>query len=140
MLLSAQIMKLLKTQLTALGYSSWANLAPDETSFPFVVYTVSTMNLDLSFKENYEYMRATLSVFSDDPSYTAPIAIMNAIETKFHRNQTLTIDAAVGTLICIKKINEIQPIKATSNYNSNNDDFYSMGVIEFQFIAQRTQP
>jgi len=138
MILQSAICKLLKTQLTALGYDSWLSLSPDEQTYPFCVYNVATSNIDQAFIKNLEYMRVTISVFDDNSSPTTSITMMNAIETLFDRNTTLTIDPAVGTLICIKKINEINPIKATSNYNAQNDDFYTMGVIEFIFIAERT--
>jgi len=132
-ILQQSCLEYVRSELTAHfpTYQNYAYIAPQEAVYPFMTVSALSSTSSFTFSQNLEFIRIQISIFDNSSSATSTATMMDNITDLFHRAQvTIPSKGCSINLICTHKTNE---------FNDYMDkEHYYMGVVQFEFTAQKT--
>jgi len=133
MILSAEIVKLVRNELVAEGINANSDRMPDIKVYPFIMWEVldGEQAPDTAFGVDLETVTVRFNFYSNLINPSDIMALMNAIEELFNTTEGLELVDTTGGkhLICNQKVGE------TLRYLE--EDYYWQGIQDYTFKCQR---
>lgn len=135
MILSEQVYKIIRNTLVTAGVTAYSDYIPDETSYPFCMYEILSMEPypDWAFEKDYERLTVRFNIYGNEDNPQDAINIAEQLEELFNRVKYTFVDTSDGKyLICNCKVDD--------SVGYLEEDTYWVVKSDYEFIAQRNIP
>jgi hypothetical protein len=129
MILSNQVVILIADELSSNSITGFNALAPEEQTYPFVVYTVRGLTNRYSFQNEYEDVLVRFEIHTNSTDVQDVIDIMVDLETIWNFNSYPFIAPDVGQVnICAHKVTESL---------TKTEEAFCLGTVDYVFQCWR---
>ena len=127
MILTKLVLKTIKAELDALGYSNYLYVAPQDAVYPFVTFFPVSDTIEYTFGQVLEYINIQLTIYSEGSDCLPLLTMSQAIEEAMDE---LSASEGGYTIFCTHRTNEIGPEYLETEH-------YWQSIIELEFMTYR---
>lgn len=132
MILSEQILMLVRNILVTAGITAYSDYIPDETDYPFCMYEILDLENypDWAFEKDYERHTVRFNIYGNKDNPLDIIVIAEQIETLLDRTKNVFVESEGGIyLVCNYKVND--------NISIENESEKWLVISDYEFVCQR---